>query len=148
MSIESVVVPLKIKVPFRIVSVIFAIIAVLTLFTAALSAYQGFYGRLFMYSAYAGANLIIAFGFWKMRKWIFSLFIAALAVVTILDVIGLILDTKTLTQALFSVLVVGIFTGVLYFLRNRLNGTYKQYKVMGSFVGLLALAQIAIAAIK
>jgi hypothetical protein len=139
---------LKVKIPFRILSVVFALIAVFTLLTAGLAAYQGFYGRLVMYGAYAAINFIIAFGFWKMKKWILSIFVVALAAVTLFGIIGLIAGTKELTQFFTGILVVGVFSGVIYFLRSHLNGEYRQYKVLGSFFALLALAQIAIAILK
>ncbi len=139
---------LKVKIPFRILSVVFALIAAFTLLTAGLAAYQGFYGRFVMYGAYAAINFIIAFGFWKMKKWILSIFVVALVAVTLFGIVGLITGTKEVSQFLTGILVVGVFSGMIYFLRNYLNGEYRQYKVLGSFIVLIALAQIAITILK
>lgn len=135
-------------ISYRILSVVFSILTVLSVLAAIIFAYNHFYGRFLAYASYAAINALLAAGFWNMKKWIVSLLGITLGLVLIMDIVRLINGVGNLKSIFVGLGIIGVLFIFSSLSRNSLQGEYKNYKVIGFFVGLLILAQIAITFLK
>ena len=70
---ETQPIPLKIRLPYRILGVVFGLIALLTFLSVISALSHQFFASALVFISYVGLNGILAYGLWKMRKWIVPL---------------------------------------------------------------------------
>lgn len=134
---------LKILLPYRIFGVIFGVIALFNLLFILSFSLRRFFVLALIYTAYAALSGILAYGFWKTKKWIVSLLGSAVVVVTILNVINVIRGTQNISRAFIGFIVLFAFFIFAYFSRNFLDGEYKNLKALSLFLALIIFTQAA-----
>ncbi len=136
-------IPLKILIPYRTLSVIFGVAALLNLLAVLSFSLRQFFVFALIHTAYAALSGILACGFWKMKKWIVSFLGSAVVVVTILNIVNVIRGTQNISQALVGFVILGALFLFTYLSRNFLDGEYKNLKALGLFLALIIFIQAA-----
>jgi|GEM_PF-5584221 len=136
-------IPLKILLPYRILGVIFGIVTLWNLLAVLSFSLRHFFVFALIYTAYACLGGILAYGFWKMKKWIVPLLGSTAIVVIILNIINVIRGTQKISQALIGFVILGALFLLAYFSRKFLDGEYKNFKVLGLFLALIIFSQAA-----
>ncbi len=143
-ELETNKIPLKILIPYRTISVVFGIVALLTFLSALSFGLRTFFvSALLMSAAYIGLNVVLAYGFWKMRKWIVPLLGGTALIVAILNIANIIRGTQKISQALIGFVILGALFLFTYLSRNFLDNEYKNLKALGLFLALLIISQVA-----
>jgi len=141
---ETQQIPLKILLPYRILGVIFGVIALLTFLSVISSGSRNLFTLALVYASYVCLNGILAYGLWKMKKWIIPLLGGTTLIVAILNIVNIIGGTQKISRALTAFIILGVFFLLAYFSRKFLNGDYKNYRALGLFAAFLVLSQAAI----
>jgi hypothetical protein len=131
----------KFLVPFRVLSILFAVIAALTFFS---SLFLPWGTRILVYISYIVMYVILIYGFWKMRKWVVTLMGITFIFLVIDNSVRLFMGTQRIVPALVSLLIVGIIFLFSYFSRSQLNGEYKNMRVLRVFVVFLILSKLLV----
>ncbi len=142
-ELETNKIPLKILLPYRILGVIFGVVALWNLLAVLSFSLRRFFVFALIYTAYACLGGILAYGFWKMKKWIVPLLGSTAVVVIILNIINVIRGTQGISRALIGVVVLCALFLLAYFSRKFLDGEYKNFKVLGLFLALIIFSQAA-----
>ena len=136
--------PLKIRLPYQILSVVFGIIALLTFLSVISATSRQFFASALMYLSYVGLNGILAYGLWKMRKWIVPLLGGTILFMASFNIFNIIMGTQRISQTLSAFIIFGALFLFAYFSRKFLNGGYKNLNALGFSAILLVLSQIII----
>ncbi len=145
---ETQPIPLKIRLPYKILGVLFGALALLSFLFIVSSISRNLFMFALMSMTYTGLNGIMAYGFWKMRKWIVPLLGGTTLIVAIINIANIIGGTQKISQALMGFVILGALFIFAYFSRKFLNGDYKNLKALGLFAGLLVLSQVVIFLLK
>lgn len=145
---ETNIIPKKILIPYKVLGVVFCVLVLLNFLSVLSSVSRHFYIFALMYAAYVGLYLILAYGFWKMKKWIVFILGGLTLVMLVIDISHLIGSTKNIVQISISFAVLCALFAFSYFTRNFLNDDYKNYKMLGLFTVFLVLSQVAIIFLK
>ncbi len=97
--------------------------------------------------AYAGLNAVMAYGFWKMRKWVMSILVSSTIMVAFIGVINVtngVIDDIDLSP---FVVLIALFI-FAFFSRKFLSGNYKNPRVLGLFWVFLIFIQAIIFLLK
>ncbi len=135
-------IPKGIIIPYRVISIAIALIALLTLIISTT-------GPLFSFKAWILISqivieVILVYGFWNMRKWIVVV-MGSMIFFLFLDYIAkLSYGNLPIRSAVVSLLIMGTFFIFSYFTKNYLNGEYRNFRVLRVFFGALLLSQILI----
>ena len=139
-------IPLKILIPYRAISVVFGFVTLWNIL-AALSFSSVGSRRLFVfaliYIAYAIVSGTLAYGFWKMKKWVVFVLGGAAIVVIILNIINIINGTQKISQAIIGIAILCALFVFTYFSRKFLDGEYKNFKALGLSLFFLIFTQVA-----
>lgn len=141
---ETQPIPLKIRLPYRILGVVFGLIALLTFLSVISALSHQFFASALVFISYVGLNGILAYGLWKMRKWIVPLLGGTILLVAIFNVINIIRGMQRMNQVLSAFIVFGALFLFAYFSRKFLSGDYKNYKALGLSAVFLILSQVII----
>lgn len=142
-------IPLGIRLPYRVLGVVFGLVALRTLFSAIWIGSLNFFMPSFLIAvAYAGFDGIMAYGFWKMRKWIVPLLGGVALIVVITDIANIAIGTQGINPVLIEFAILGILFLFVYFSRKFLNGDYKNIKALGLSLALIIFPQIIIFLLK
>lgn len=133
----------KFLIPYKIISVFFAALALLTFLSVISLSLRHLFASAVMYAAYVGLNGILAYGFWKMRKWIVPLSGVAALVVTIMNIIDVSRGTQVAGKVLIGFAILCALFVFTYSSRNFLEGEYRNLKALGLFLAFLILSQAA-----
>ncbi|MDD5397023.1 MAG: hypothetical protein PHW24_03110 [Candidatus Moranbacteria bacterium] len=134
--------PLKILLPFRTLGFVFGAIALLTFLSALLFAFNKRPSSALLYASYGFVDAILAFGLWKMRKWVVTIFGSATVLVVVLNALNLSRGAQKMSQAITGVAILGVVFLFTFFSRNFLNDEYKNTKAILGFLSFLILSQI------
>lgn len=134
--------PLKFFIPYKIIGAIFAVMALLTILTLITPIRFHAYSRAMLYASFVGINIIFAFGFWQMKKWIIVVLGFTLVFLAVAGIIRVFQDFQKFNSALTPFLIVGALFLFSYLSRLHLEGEYKNVKVISTFITLLILSQI------
>lgn len=134
-------VPLKILLPYRVLSVIFWAIAILTFLTCLFFVFRNSLSSALMYAALVGVNGITAYGLWKMKKWIVPILGGSAIIVLAMNFMGVLSGTRKASQALLSFSILVVLFLFAYFSRNFLEGEYIERKALVLFLALLIFSQ-------
>ena len=130
---------LKLSVLYKILGVLFAVSALVTL----LGSFAKLLGIVtVIYIAYIVMDVILVYGFWKMRKWIVVLMGIATSFLLVDNVVRVFARTQEIKIAAIQVAVVGVIFLFSFLTRNQLNGQFKNVRVIRVFVGALMLAKL------
>lgn len=133
---------LNLLIAFRVMGVIFGAISLITFLTVLSLIFRHFFIHALMYIAFAGLNGMVAYGFWKMRKWLVSLLGGSTIIVGVLSLANVLSGIKDTGQALVGFIVVCTLFLFTYFFRNFLDDDYKNSKVLGLFLIFLIISQL------
>jgi uncharacterized membrane protein (DUF2068 family) len=133
---------LKILIPFKILGAFFWVIAALTVMAFFFFAFRFYFATALMYAVLAVVNGIMAYGLWKMQKWVVPLLGGSAIIVLAINLINVVKNTRTLGQALTAFAILAVIFIFSYFSRNFLEGEYDNRKVLGSFLTLLIFSQL------
>lgn len=136
-------VPFGVKLSYQIFSVLFWAVAIIFLFSIiSLSLRNLFSPASLIYSiAFAGLNGVLAYGFWKMRKWTMTL-LGGMTLLVAISIIAVLGNNKNIGHATVIFATFGILFLFTYFSRKFLNGDYKNLKALGLFSAFLIITQI------
>jgi len=142
-SPETQRIPLKIRLPYQVLGVLFGSVVLFTILLFILSSVRNFFVLTFLiYSvAFVGLNGILAYGFWKMRKWTMTL-LGGMTFLIAISIIAITGNNKNISQAIVGLVTFGTLFIFTYFSRKFLNGDYKNPKALGLFSVLLIISQI------
>lgn len=144
-DLETNKISLKIQIPYQVIGVLFGGVALLTLFSAISLLSTNFFIPTFLVSiAYAGLNGIMAYGFWRMKKWIVSLLGGTALIVAIINIINIFRGIQEINQAIIAFVILGVLFLFTFFSRKFLNGDYKNIKALGLSLVLIIFTQIII----
>lgn len=137
--------PLKVLIPYRTLSVVFGVIMLWNILIALPSNFlRHLFAPALMYAAYAGLDGVLAYGFWKMKKWIVPILGGMVVIVAILNIINVIRSTQEINRTIIGFVVLGALFLFTYLSRNFLEGEYKNWKALGLFLAFLIISQTAI----
>ncbi len=142
-ELETNKIPLKILLPYRILGVIFGVVALWNLLAVLSFSLRRFFVFALIYTAYACLGGILAYGFWKMGKWLVSVLGGVTIIVAILNIINVIRGTQKISQALIGFVILCALFIFVYLSRNFLDGEYKNLKVLGLSLAFLIFTQAA-----
>ncbi len=141
-SPETQLISFKIRLPYQIIGILFGIVGLVFLVSTVSFSLYDFVPTFLIYSvAFFGLNGIIAYGFWKMRKWIITLLGAMTFLITI-SIVAISGSNKNINQAIAILVVFGALFLFTYFSRKFLNGDYKNPKALGLFLIFLIISQV------
>ena len=126
---------------YRIIGLLCAAIA-LVAFYVSLSVPLEKWLAIVLYISYIVLYVILAYGFWKMRKWVTILMSCTLVFLIINNAISFFQDTQKISSALWTVFFAGVILLFSYVSRSRLGGEYKNVRVIRVFAVFLILSQI------
>lgn len=136
-------IPKTILISFRILSVVFGLIFLLTILSVIAFGFNHFFARALMYFGFAGVNAMLAFGFWKAQRWLATLLGGSVIIILVINIARLAVGTTSVIQALTGFIILGILFLATYFSRDYMEGEYKNPKVIGLFLFFLILSQVA-----
>lgn len=142
---ETQQIPLKIRLPYRVLGVMFGIIVLLDVLIALPSnVLRHLFAPALMYAAYAGLSGVLAYGFWKMKKWIVPIVGSMVVIVAALNIVNLMRGTQEINQAIIGIVMLVALFLFSYFSRRFLSGEYKNPKALILFFAFLVISQAAI----
>jgi hypothetical protein len=126
-------------IPYRIISILFTIIALATFVS---SFWLPIGSWLFLYIAYVVLYVCLIIGFWKMRKWVVTLLGCTVIMAVIVSGIRLFLDEQEIIIALLAPLLAGVIFLFVYVSRSHLEGKYWDRGMLILFGTFLILSQL------
>ena len=137
-SNEIISIPRRFSISYKIIGILFAIIAFLIFFRFTLSPLDV---NTFIQILYAIITIVMALGFFKMRKWLVTL-LGVVVISMVIKVILVIFQGKfTASGAVLFFIFIPLFF-FAYLTRPYLKGGYKKTRIAILFILLLAFSQV------
>lgn len=135
--------PKFLKIVFRILGVIFFVIAVLSLYIFGVQLY--FYSKIniwkpLMTLSFVGFGFISSYALWGYKKWAVVIFSVNFANILLTQA----LNPTTLNRAILPILLSGGVLSLVYFSRRHLNGDYLKWLPILLFLVFTLLNQISL----
>lgn len=144
-SLEAQPIPWKIRLAYQIFGVLFGMAALWTLVLFVSFSLRNFFDLIFLiYSvAFIGFNGTLAYGFWKMRKWMVTI-TGSMTFFIAISIIAIIGRNRNISQAIAGLVIFGALFLFTYFSRKFLSGDYKDLKALGLFSAFLIISQMIV----
>lgn len=129
----------KLLIPYRTIGSFFALTGLITLL-ASLAAPMSI--KTLVAISYIVMDVILVYGFWKLRKWVVVLMGFTAVFLLINNIVRVLQGTQKISSALMAVLFAGAILLFSYLSRSYLNGAYMNIRVVRVFVVALILSQL------
>lgn len=129
----------KFLIPYRILGVFFAVVAIVTLLASLVNPLGV---KTLIAVSYIVMDVILIYGCWNMRKWLTTLLGLTFAFLLINNVMRILQGTQKISSAVATLLFVAAIILFSYISRDKLNGEYGNVRVIRVFVVALILSQI------
>jgi len=129
----------KFLIPYRIISILFAIIATFT-FGVSIVVPPG--KVTFLCISFMFWEVMLIYGFWKMRKWVVTLMGIVMIFIAFNNIVRVFQGMREIIPTLPYLLFLSAVLIFSYISRSQLNGEYKNIRVIRVFVVFLILSQV------